>query len=367
MRFTPTHSIAGRDIPTTIIMSITDKARRYDAVKEFLSVLEPDLEILAHKLLENIWARLNPLSPNSAGYSWKNTRTITEVKNIVMQIHPNALRALVIDTPFSPGWHVNPFHEMLFPELDCEIPGCYIGTFINRDNSTMTTAQVRHLANILRSPALFQQVVVRAGTADSRTADSRACAQMLGDRWHADLDSLAPGQDLPYIPGCYVGYSDNPKNRRMQHQIRIFLSTLRLYLTIVPTDGILVDLPKVILHIIKRENLPLRFYSVPIFAAYHGRIEEAAFAEAILGKLISIRHGAYAWEGGLCIKLWGTAIARGAPIDPEKQLSYPRRFAPHYCRAFTHAMEYIDWQEKIIKEHKEKTMEKELKKVRGKI
>jgi hypothetical protein len=30
-------------------------------------------------------------------------------------------------------------------------------------------------------------------------------------------------------------------------------------------------------------------------------------------------------------------------------------------------MEYIDWQEKIIKEHKEKTMEKELKKVRGKI
>ena len=72
---------------------------------------------------------------------------------------------------------------------------------------------------------------------------------------------------------------------------------------------------KVILHIITRENLPLRFYSLPIFAAYHGRIEEATFAEAILGELVSITHGAYTWEGGLCTNM-GYGCGKGGTYRP---------------------------------------------------
>src|SRR5579859_7075027 len=100
-------------ILTTRSMSMSTlrtKQARYAAVQQILKTTEPDLDLLANILFTRMKVRKSPINGGTIPLS--NCLKLPAVKNILMQIPPDALEAIVINTPFDKRFYSDPKKQL---------------------------------------------------------------------------------------------------------------------------------------------------------------------------------------------------------------------------------------------------------------
>ena len=188
--------------------TLAEKQARYAAVQYILKTVEPDIDLFANVLFRRMKARKSPIT--GATIPLSNGLTLPAVKNILIQIPPEALEAIVVKTPFDRT--LDPKTHFHYPPSGCNAPGIYVATFLNHDGTVLSRQQIQMLSDVLCNSVALQAMIAPRVLA----RDTNKGAIQLGQVWKTDLAASTSNSQFPYIP-CYAGYSDHPMTRKSQH------------------------------------------------------------------------------------------------------------------------------------------------------
>ena len=208
-------------------------------LERFLSMLEPEVDVLADYLFQQIITRNIKGETNNGRFTNRTPKTALDVKILLFQLHPQALNLLCkhrfdefFPTPVSP-----------FPDPSKPYPGVYIAGFLDHGKG-MTVRDAIRLANVFLDSHNLKRVMYPVKPGDSHLG----AAEEIGTAWKAILSGMELWREdfeefgfllnendvipsdvpeqlqddhyqvlFPYSP-VYVGYSTDPQRRFTFHK-----------------------------------------------------------------------------------------------------------------------------------------------------
>jgi hypothetical protein len=220
--------------PPFAAVSNNDKLAQFEEWKKFLSIREPELDVLADEIYDRIMGRRSPITHRRMNQAFPHAMEV-DVKEILLQLHKKTPLFLAepLPTILSAGSSLQDDNLLYY--------GVYVGGFVNGKTGISIREAIR-IANVCIDRGRLHRVIkpVKAGPNLPMAASMMAkCwkktleeedmwvevkefphihgeSEVMASDIPKELEDVKYDAEFPFTP-LYVGYSTDPKSRWKAH------------------------------------------------------------------------------------------------------------------------------------------------------